>query len=71
MQMAGWLATCSGADVHDERLPRPIRLHVCLQLRKAFAEAERAAGPIDLLICNAGMSVPGAAACGAHGRWRS
>lgn len=25
-----------------------------------FAEAERHAGPIDVLICNAGLSVPGA-----------
>ncbi|KAI7846394.1 hypothetical protein COHA_000105 [Chlorella ohadii] len=29
------------------------------KLKAVFAEAERAAGPIDVLICNAGFSVPG------------
>ena len=34
-----------------------------VQVTKAFEEAERNAGPIDVLICNAGLSVPGAGGC--------
>ena len=44
-----------------------------LQLKAVFAEAERAAGPIGVLVCNAGFSVPGQHPhpCTAHwvGRW--
>lgn len=30
-----------------------------LQLSKVFAEAEQEAGPMDVLVCNAGLSLPG------------
>ena len=40
-------------------LALPGLLCTALQLKATFAEAERSAGPIDVLICNAGLSVPG------------